>query len=589
MKQKALKRESVKRESAKRKLSVARCIKETIRLHWGLSSLLLLSVAGAVVLTLLPPLILEKIVDALAEKKEILFLQGAGFFLVTAASGLVEAARESLITIFGQKVTHRIRSVMSEKLNCLPAAFFIGNEPGATASRFVNDVNTVESLFASGVISMAADICRLAGILIVIFTRSLGLGLMLAAATPFLFWMTRAVQKRMLKAQMDGREAVGRTNQQIPETLKNIRTIRILRQENYMLNRYADTIQQGFRAQERSNFYDAVYSPVIVSVSALLIGIMMAASAQNGAVQEFFGMSAGTAAALIAYVGSYFGPLESVGMEIQNIQSAVAGAGRINEFLGEREQEPAKETGGTETTKKTEMTETTETTETTKTTEMTERVMQDETAVSLRGVCFRYKEGEKEILHDFDLAVKEGESVILAGRTGAGKSTVVKLIAGMYSPQKGSVSLFGAAPDSIPETEKRRWFGYVEQQLHLIPGSVGDQVSLRDPRIGETKIRNALELVGLGDVARRLPEGIYTECRQDLFSQGQLQLLSIARAVALDPKILLLDEITANLDAETEAQVLSALEAASESRTVISVSHRLYDRAISKNARIITL
>lgn len=580
MKQKALKRESVKRESAKRKLSVARCIKETIRLHWGLSSLLLLAVAGAVVLTLLPPLILEKIVDALAEKKEILFLQGAGFFLVTAASGLVEAARESLITIFGQKVTHRIRSAMSEKLNCLPAAFFIGNESGATASRFVNDVNTVESLFASGVISMAADICRLAGILIVIFTRSLGLGLMLAAATPFLFWMTRAVQKRMLKAQMDGREAVGRTNQQIPETLKNIRTIRILRQENYMLNRYADTIQQGFRAQERSNFYDAVYSPVIVSVSALLIGIMMAASAQNGAVQEFFGMSAGTAAALIAYVGSYFGPLESVGMEIQNIQSAVAGAGRINEFLGEREQEPAKETGGIETT---------ETTKTTETTEMTERVMQDETAVSLRGVCFRYKEGEKEILHDFDLAVKEGESVILAGRTGAGKSTVVKLIAGMYSPQKGTVSLFGAAPDSIPETEKRRWFGYVEQQLHLIPGSVGDQVSLRDPRIGETKIRNALELVGLGEVARRLPEGIHTECRQDLFSQGQFQLLSIARAVALDPKILLLDEITANLDAETEAQVLAALEAASESRTVISVSHRLYDRAVSKNARIITL
>ena len=449
---------------------------------------------------------------------------------------------------------------MSEKLKRLPAAYYVEREPGATASRFVNDVNTVDNLFTSGIISMAADLCKLVSILAIIFTRSIGLGLLLTAVTPPLFWMTRRVQKKTLRAQMENRAAVARTSQQIPETLKNIRTIRVLRQERYMLRRYGGAIEQGYRAQERSNFYDAVYSPIVVSVSALLIGVMMAASAQSGAIQVFFGMSAGTAAAVIAYVGSFFGPLESIGMEIQNVQSAVAGVQRINEFL----REPEQAVNG-------------------------EQLRADGAAVQLSGVCFRYQQEDREILHQFDLTVAEGESILLAGRTGAGKSTLVKLMAGLYQPQQGQVRVFGRTPDSIPEDEKRRWFGYVEQQFHPVPGSVADQVSLADPQVSEADIRRALDLVGLGETVDSLPGGIHTPCTESLFSQGQFQLLAIARAVVLDPKLLLLDEITANLDSRTEAMVLSALRAASLNRTVISVSHRLYGGEQERHARIVTL
>ena len=531
--------------------SVARIIGGTIRGSKLLSALLLAAIAGSVLFALLPPLALERIVDALAEQRQVTVSLAAGYFLLVAASGLLDAAKESLITVFGQRVTHRIRSAMSAKLLRLPASYYIEKEPGVTASRFVNDVNTVDSLFASGVISMAADVCRLLGILLVIFTRSKGLGLLLLAAAPLLFWMTRAFQKRMLAAQLESRVAVGRTNQQIPETLKNIRTIRVFHREDYMQRRYGDAIEQGYRAQERSNFYDAVYSPIVVTVSALLIGVVMAASAQGGAVRSFFGMSAGTAAALIDYVGSFFDPLESVGMEIQNIQSAIAGVRRINEFLwGPERVNSAK---------------------------APDRVPSGVPAVQLSGVSFSYGKGEREILRDFDLTVQEGESVLLAGRTGAGKSTLVKLLLGLYEPEAGQVRVFGTPPAGIPEAEKRRWFGYVEQQFRQIPGTVGDQVSLKDPQVSEEQVRKALVTVGLWDMVQSLPEGIHTPCGEGLFSQGQLQLLSIARAIVLEPKLLLLDEITANLDSKTETQVLSALKAASLHRTVLSISHRLYE------------
>ena len=531
--------------------SVTRIIGGTIRASKALSALLLAAIAGSVLFALLPPLVLEQIVDALAERRQVTVSLAAGYFLLVAASGLLDAAKESLITVFGQKVTHRVRSAMSAKLLRLPAAYYIEKEPGVTASRFVNDVNTVDSLFASGVISMAADVCRLFSILLVIFTRSTGLGLLLLAAAPLLFWMTRVFQKRMLAAQLESRVAVGRTNQQIPETLKNIRTIRVFHREDYMQRRYGDAIEQGYRAQERSNFYDAVYSPIVVTVSALLVGIVMAASAQGGAARSFFGMSAGTAAALIAYVGSFFDPLESIGMEIQNIQSAVAGVRRINEFLREPEREKGAKAPGS--------------------------VPTGVPAVQLSGVSFSYGKGEREILRDFNLTVQEGESVLLAGRTGAGKSTLVKLILGLYEPEAGQVRVFGTPPAGIPEAEKRRWFGYVEQQFRPVPGTVGDQVSLQDPQVSEEQIRKALVTVGLWDTVQSLPEGINTPCGEGLFSQGQLQLLSIARAIVLEPKLLLLDEITANLDSKTEAQVLAALQAASLHRTVLSISHRLYE------------
>lgn len=540
--------------------SVIRLIGTALKTHLGFSVLLIVSILLSIFFSLLPPLILEEIINTLASGKQPLYSMALCYFLILAISGLLDSGKESLITAFGQKVTHQIRSAMAAKLTKLPSSYFIKTAPGVTTSCFVNDVNTVEQLFTSGVISMVSDLCRLLGIFFILFSKSMGLGLLLLFVTPLLFWLTRIFQKRILLSQTENRIAIGKTNQQIPETLKNMRTIRLLHRESFMLERYENSIDQSFHAQERSNFYDAVYSPLIVSVSALLIGILMAASVQNGAFQEFFGMSAGTAAAVISYVGSFFGPLESIGMELQNIQSAVAGVKRIHEFLEEPEQTIPQKT-----------------------------FPDPSDAIRFSAVSFRYQENEPDILQNFTCTISEGETVILTGRTGAGKSTLIKLIAGLYQPQKGTIQVFGQTPASLPEAEKRRWFGYVEQQFHLIPGSVADQVSLLDPQVSELQIRQALHFVGLDSLVKNLPEEIHTPCTKELFSQGQFQLLSIARAIVLDPKILLLDEITANLDSETEAMVLSALRAASQNRTVISISHRLYGEELQGQVRFLNL
>ena len=195
-----------------------------------------------------------------------------------------------------------------------------------------------------------------------------------------------------------------------------------------------------------------------------------------------------------------------------------------------------------------------------------------EAFVEFRDVTFGYD--ERKILKQLSFQVKQGERVTLMGRTGAGKSTILKLLLGLYEPQEGEVRIQGIAASNIPDGDKRRIFGYVEQSFHMVPGSVKDQITLFDPVITDQAVKNVASLTGLQDTIEALPDGYDTICTPELFSQGQWQLLSIARAAVASPRLLLLDEITANLDAETEKEVLQALKRVSGERTVISISHR---------------
>lgn len=195
--------------------------------------------------------------------------------------------------------------------------------------------------------------------------------------------------------------------------------------------------------------------------------------------------------------------------------------------------------------------------------------------VALSHVTFGY--GEKPVLEDFSLTVKQGEQVTLVGRTGAGKSTVFRLLLGLYPPQSGTVTIGGVDVAAIPDGQRRTCIRCVEQHFSCEPGTVLEQITLNDPQITGEMARNAAKLAGIDDAIQALPEGYDTVCTDGMFSQGEWQLLSIARAAAADPAVLLLDEITANLDAETEEQVLEALRQASRGRTVLSFSHRVYE------------
>ncbi len=525
-------------------------ILETVKRKKLLSLGILAAVAGAIAASLFPPMILGKIIDTMTAGQSVTIAMVILYFLLTALTGFTEAAREGLLTVFGQKITHTLRSRLMAKQIRLTADALNHQEPGALVSRFVGDVDTVESLFTSGIVSMFADACRIISILAVIWLKNRGLALVLLVLLPFLFWFTRHVQKNMLSAQLENRKAVSRASGFVPETLHNIRTIHTLGKEKYVEQRYDAYIGDSYRAMEKTNFYDAVYSPVILILNAIVVAVVMLLSASgNTQVLTLFGMSAGTAVAVMNYISQIFTPVESLGMEIQTIQSAIAGVRRINEFLAQPElpDEPSIPV---------------------------KQFRQPETPfVELRDATFGYD--DHTVLSHLSLQVQTGEQVTLSGRTGAGKSTIFKLLLGLYLPDSGSVTIGGVPTNRIPEEEKRKLFGYVEQSFHMVPGTVKDQITLFDDRITMEQVHSAARLTGLEETILSLPQGYDTPCTQEIFSQGQWQLLSIARAAAAQPELLLLDEITANLDAETEQTVLRALKRVSEHRTVVSISHRV--------------
>ena len=507
----------------------------------------ILCVAASVAATLIPPLLLARLIDSLNAGVPLTSLAVLGYFGSLALECLLSSAQESLLVLFGQKMTHALRSEMSRKLTMLPAGTLAGQNPGEVAARFSGDVDTVEALFTSGIISMVADACRILSIMVVIAVKNTGLALVLLLVLPLFAVFTRHVQKRMLAAQLDNRRAVAAVSGQVPETLHNIRTIHMLGLESYMERRYDRRIADGYAAMERTNFYDAIYSPVVLLLNAVVVGVVMLLSASgNKKILTLFGMSVGTSVAVIDYISRIFAPIESLGMEIQTIQSAMAGVKRIDAFLGQPERilpgAREKETRGN---------------------------------VALSHVTFGY--GEKPVLRDFSMSVRQGEQVTLIGRTGAGKSTVFKLLLGLYRPEAGTVTIGGVDVSTISDRERRRCIGCVEQHFSRVPGTVLDQITLGDPQITEEMAKNAARLAGIEAAVQSLPEGYDTVCTEGTFSQGEWQLLSIARAAAADPAVLLLDEITANLDAETEARVLEALCRASEGRTLLSVSHRIYE------------
>lgn len=542
----------------KNRKSVSSIIWRTIKKKSFLSAGIVFVVAASVVTAMLPPLILGKVIDMITAGQEPALILIFSYFGLTALTGFSESFREGLLTVFGQKITHALRSSLMDKYTHLTADSLTGQEPGAVVSRFVGDVDVVEKLFTSGIISMFADACRIISILVVIWVENRGLAIVLAVILPFLFWFTRRVQKSMLVAQVENRRAVGRASGCVPETLHNIRTIHCLQKEKYMTERYDRYIGESYRAVERSNFCDAIYSPVILILNAVVVAVVMLLSASgNAQVLMLFGMSAGTAVAVINYISQIFGPVESLGMEIQTIQSAIAGVHRINEFLGLEEKE-----------------------------ELLRQEKQqdkDEIIAEFQHVTFGYR--EQDILQDFSFQIRKGEQITLAGRTGAGKSTIFKLLLGLYEPKKGSVLINGRRAGTVEEKEKRKLFGYVEQTFHQVPGTVRDQITLFDPAITPEMAEEAARLAGLHETVMALEKGYDTPCMEGIFSEGQWQLLSIARAVAAGPKILLLDEITANLDAQTEKEVLQALQRAADGRTVISISHRVNARM----GRVITV
>ena len=576
---------------------IVKIVVTTLKKHIIMSFSTLIFITGAVVTSLIPPLILEKMVDELtigsmpAVRSIVLYM----FFI--ALAGIMESGQNVVIIALGQKITHGVRSAMCKKLTRMKTEYFVDNEAGKTASYFVNDVDAVDSLFTNGIVSMFADACKVVSIIAIIFVKSVGLGIIIVILTPVLMIMTRQFQKRMLAAQIKNRIAIAKVNNHVPETIKNIRTIKNLALERYMEQKYDKYIEESYKATDKSNLYDSIYSPIIIFISSFVVAILMVFSSFGGIFSSFFGITVGSAVAIISYVGKVFDPLESIGMEIQNIQSAIAGIERINEYMRSAEDEyrvnnnikkdihsdmhndERSNNANSNIISSTTINPNSSITNDSNNPD-SRFANNSNNILEFRNVSFSY-DGNNNVLNNYSLSIEKGERVVLSGRTGVGKSTIFRLIMGLYEPQKGQILIKGNEAHTISEDERRKIFGYVEQQFHPVTGSIKDQITLHDDSYTMEEIIDAAKIAGIHDVIMLLKDGYDTLYEKAELSQGQMQLLQVARAVVSDPEIMLLDEMTANLDSNTEKNILNALLNASKGRTVISISHRLMEGSMA--------
>lgn len=527
---------------------VVRLIINVFKEYKLLTFLLLFIIIGAIGFSLATPQVLKYIID------DYLTVEGQGllfpallYFSTIVLLGVFNFGKEGIITVFGQKIIRKIKEEMMSKLTRIPIGYLSTNESGVIVSRFSNDVEAVGSLFTSGIVSMIVDSFKIVGIVISIWIFSYKLGILVLFIIPVVYFLTKTFQKRMLKAQRLYRVLTAKVNNHIPESINNIQMIRSFAKEEYMEGKYVNYLDESYEAMDKINFYDSIFSPIILILRAVVVAIVVILSSDY---LSFLGLSIGSVAAAIELINNIFSPIENLGMELQNIQQSIAGIYRIDEFLNEKE----------ESEKNFDLTY--------------EKIINDKLEIKFKDVNFHYISGEN-ILENISLSINYKESVTFAGRTGAGKSTLFKLILGLLEPSSGSVTLGNVKVSEIPNREKRKIFGYVEQSFSFIKGSVGEQISLKDENISKEDIENAMKFVGLHDYVIILEKGYDTFATPNLFSQGQRQLLSIARAIVTSPPIMLLDEITANLDSETEEKIISVLKSASSERTVLSISHRL--------------
>ncbi|HEX2947068.1 MAG TPA: ABC transporter ATP-binding protein [Clostridia bacterium] len=532
--------------------AVIRSATSVLKKNTGLSVLLVTAACGAVAASLVPPQILKLVID-----RNLVPGSSAGLLVLAVVymgsilfSGLFDFIKEAVLTVLGQKIMREIRSKMMFKLGRTGSRFFTDNESGIIVSRFTNDVDAINTLFTSGIVGMAVDCFRVVGIVVSIWLFSAMLGVTTVVLLPVIYAITRLFQRRMLKAQIDNRVIVGRVNNHISESLKNILMIKAFGKEAFMEEKYRGHLFANYRTLEKVNFYDAIFSPIIQVIRAVVIALIVVLSAGRG---NYLGISLGMVAATIELFSGLFTPVENLGMALQDIQQAISGIFRVNEFFSGPE-----DTGKDEGIK-------------------AEDIIphRKDARLEFDDVTFGYEE-DVDVLKNISLKISPQEKVTFVGRTGVGKTTLFKLITGLLEPTSGNIRLNGKNVFSIPNSEKRKIFGYVDQSFYLVKGTIAEQISLRDEDITREQITAALEFTGLKDYVDSLENGLDTQITNDsIFSQGQKQLLAIARAIVTDPPILLLDEITANLDSITEDKIVRVLQRASQAHMILSISHRL--------------
>jgi ATP-binding cassette subfamily B multidrug efflux pump len=520
-------------------------------------------IAGSVLLfealAVIPPLLLQRIVDEhLTPGLPAGILALALLYL--AATVLAETMSfgiSYLTTWVAQRALRTLRVDLFAHLQRLPLEYYDRTPLGDVISRCTADVETVDTLFSTGVSSLLLRLVQLLTAFAAMVSLSPRLALLSLLLLPPLALATRFFQIHIRDAERERRKAIGLLNVYLQETLSGVEVVRASGREESLLARFRRALRDTVAAFWRSESYNMYYTPSLTVLVALCVALLLWSG--TGGLGQAWGLSMGTIIAFILLFQRFFDPVRNLGEDWQTVQSALSGIERIVQVLQipaeAIPQQPVAAAAG------------------------------DGPAVELRGVTFGYL-ADRPVLREITLAVQAGEHVALVGRTGAGKSSLVHLLGGLYAPWAGEVHVIGLDPRALSETQRRGVVGVVPQAVQLFAGTVWDNLTLDDPAAPRAAVERAARIAGLVRLIAALPQGYATPLSgvgrgQGMqLSEGQQQLLSLARALVWDPAVLLLDEATAAVDNASEAEFRAALRAAilgedGRQRAAITVAHRL--------------
>jgi len=520
----------------------------------GMLALVGLSVLLAKVLDLAPPLLIQRIVDdhLVPGQPSGLLTLGVLYLGASVAAQLLNFVAVYLTAVAAQGALHTLRARLVGHLHRLPLSYYDQTPLGDVISRCTADVETVDTLFSTGVITLVANLVRLLTAAVAMVALSRPLTLVALLAVPPLVVITRWFQVCVRSAERRNRRAFGLLNTRLQETLSGVEVIRAFHHEATFIARFRVALQEALAAFNRSTVYSALYSPLMALLSASAIALLLWLGAGAGAAS--WGITIGTLTAFVLLFQRFFEPITTLGDDWQTVQSALSGVERIFEVLAlPPEARP--------------------------TVQPAERKNQ---SIAIRDLVFGYLQ-DRPVLRGVSFTVRAGEHVALVGRTGAGKSSMVHLIGGLYAPWSGSIQVVGRDPRSLTDAERRHVVGVVPQQVQLFSGTVRDNLTLGDESVSDEAIARAAAVAGAAEFIAALPQGYDTVLSGSgrgagvQLSSGQRQLLALARALVWDPVVLLLDEATAAIDSTSDAALWAALRAdvAGQRRAVLTVAHRL--------------
>ncbi len=545
-----------------RQMSLTGCsVRDTFKKNKKRSLILMATVIGSVLFSLVPPQIIRFIIDdQLVPKKTAGLVPLAAVYLASVImSGFCDFGKGALLTDLGQRMIKNMRHEMMAKMHRMPSIYFSKTSSGSITGRFNNDVEHISSLFTDGAVSMLVDSMKMAGIVVSIALFSVRLGLAVLMLIPVIYAMTRSFQKYMLKAQKENLAELGEMNEHLEDSVKNIMTVKVYHRERWIYRLYRKLLADNYHTVKKVNFCDAIYSPLIQMIKAAVIAaIVYSASGHHSVI----GITVGMTAASIDLITNLFDPIESLGTEFQNIQDGISAIHRINDFGNEAEEHAKDMSLDID--------------------KITRGYSDIVPMIRAEHVSFSYDESRTSVLDDVSFDLNKGDYVTITGRTGVGKTTLLNLVTGLFVPDSGCIKIYDTDVTTIPYSIKRGLYGYVSQDMKFINGTLLEQITLKDPAVTRERAIETMKFTGLYDEL-----GEFIDDSGCALSQGQKQLMSIARAIAPNPPILLFDEITASLDSLTEERIVNILKKATEQHTVLSVSHRL--TSLQNSDRVIYL